>query len=196
MRTPFAAAVAALVLGATPLFAAQAPGEPVDLLSPSGGLMLWTLLIFIGLLLVLSKFAFKPLLASVEAREQRLQETIDAARADREAAAALLAEHRLAVENARGEVQRIIAEGRVTAEEVQQQMMAETRTQQEQMLARARQEIELDKLRAIAELRREAVDLAIRGASRVIEENLDTAANRKLVEAFLATVPPASQMTR
>ncbi len=194
MRTPFAAAFAALVLAATPLLAAPAPGERVDLLSPSGGLMLWTLLIFIGLLFVLSRFAFKPLLASVEAREQALQETIDAARADREAAMALLAEHRLTVENARGEVQRIIAEGRVTAEEVQQQMLAETRTQQEQMLARARQEIELDKLRAIAELRREAVDLAIRGASRVIDENLDTDANRRLVEAFLASVPPATRV--
>ena len=60
------------------------------------------------------------------------------------------------------------------------------------MLARARQEIESEKTRAIAELRREAVDLAIAGASRVIEKNLDQDSNRKLVESFLASVTPAA----
>jgi F-type H+-transporting ATPase subunit b len=60
------------------------------------------------------------------------------------------------------------------------------------MLGRARQEIESEKARAIADLRREAVDLAIAGAGKVIERNLDEAANRQLVESFLASVKPAA----
>ena len=56
------------------------------------------------------------------------------------------------------------------------------------MIARARAEIDSEKVRAIAELRREAVDLAIAGAGKVIEKNLDAASNRQLVERFLASV--------
>jgi F-type H+-transporting ATPase subunit b len=56
------------------------------------------------------------------------------------------------------------------------------------MLERARRDIAAERDKAIAQLRREAVDLAIAGASKVVEENLDTDRNRKLVETFLASV--------
>jgi F-type H+-transporting ATPase subunit b len=59
------------------------------------------------------------------------------------------------------------------------------------MLERARREIEQEKERAIAELRREAIELAIAGASKVIEQNLDDQANRKIVENFLSSIPVA-----
>jgi F-type H+-transporting ATPase subunit b len=61
------------------------------------------------------------------------------------------------------------------------------------MLERARREIEAEKVRAIAELRREAVALAIAGAGKVIENNLDNEANRKIVESFLSSIPAATQ---
>ena len=68
-------------------------------------------------------------------------------------------------------------------------MIEETHKQQQDMLERARREIEAEKVRAIAELRREAVDLAIAGAGKVIEKNLDDDSNRKIVENFLSTIP-------
>src|SRR5437762_2143661 len=61
--------------------------------------------------------------------------------------------------------------------------------EQQQMLERARREIEQEKERAINEMRREAVELAIAGASKVIEQNLDDQANRKIVETFLSSIP-------
>ena len=65
-----------------------------NLLSPNGGLMFWTIIIFVILLVVLSKFAFKPMLAAVEARERSLQAALDDAKRDREEAQRVLAEHR------------------------------------------------------------------------------------------------------
>jgi F-type H+-transporting ATPase subunit b len=59
-------------------------------------------------------------------------------------------------------------------------------------MARVRQDIENEKGKAIAALRKEAVELAIAGASKVIEKNLDQDANRKLVEQFLSSVTPAA----
>jgi F-type H+-transporting ATPase subunit b len=162
------------------------------LLSPSGGLMFWTLIIFVILAYILSKFAFKPITKAVEEREKALEDAIAGAKAHREAAAKLLAEHQAQIEGARAEAQKMIVEGRQIGEKIRAEMVEETRGQQQEMLERARREIEAEKVRAIADLRREAVDLAIAGASKVIEKNLDDASNRHLVESFHSSIPAGS----
>jgi F-type H+-transporting ATPase subunit b len=159
------------------------------LLSPSGGLMFWTLIIFLILFFVLSRYAFKPITAAVAAREKALEDAIAGAKADREAAAALLAQHQQQLAAGRNEAQKLIVEGRAIGDKVRADMIEETRSQQQDMLERARKEIDAETVRAIAELRREAVDLAIAGATKVIEKNLDDESNRKIVESFLSTIP-------
>ena len=179
------------VLSASPLVA-QEPEHRVDLLSPNTGVMFWTLIIFVVLLVVLSRFAFKPLTAAVEARERALEELITNAKRDRDAAAGLLAEQQKAIEASRVEAQRIIADSRTTGEKLRNEMLEQTKQQQHELLDRARAEIDTERKRAIADLRREAVELALAGASKVVERNLDDQTNRKLVESFLATVPAGS----
>jgi F-type H+-transporting ATPase subunit b len=166
-----------------------------DLLSPNGGLMFWTLVTFVFLFIILWKFVFPPMFAAVEAREKALEEAIEGAKRDREAASQALAEQQRQIEAARNEAQQIVAQGRQTGEQVRAQMIEETRQQQQQMLETARREITQEKERAIADMRREAVDLAIAGASKVIEKNLDDQSNRKIVESFLSSIP-AGEPTR
>ena len=180
-----------LLVVSAPALAAQ-EAEPVNLLSPSGGLMFWTLLIFIVLFFILSRFAFKPITAAVDARERALEEAIESARRDREAAAEVLAEQKRHLDAARAEAQQFIADGRATAEKLRQDLLAETREQQQEMLERARHEIDAEKVKAVAELRREAVDLAIAAAGKVVAKNLDQATNREIVERFLASIEPGS----
>jgi F-type H+-transporting ATPase subunit b len=179
------------VLAAAPALAQEEAGRP-DLLSPNSGLMAWTLIIFVVLALILSRYAFGPITAAVRAREQALEEALNSAKRDREEAARLLEQHRAALDASRGEAQKLIADARVSAERVRAELVEQAHAEQASMLARARQEIESEKARAIADLRREAVDLAIAGAGKVIERNLDEAANRQLVESFLASVKPAA----
>ena len=181
-------ALAALALTAAPVLASEPEGGKVNLLSPNGGLMFWTLLIFGALLLILRRYAFGPLLAAVEARELALEETIKAAKADRDAASALLAEQQAALAKSRAEALQMIADGRTAGEKLKADLLEQGRQQQTELLERARRELSSEKDRAIAELRKEAVELAIKGASRVIEKNLDDAGNRQLVESYLATV--------
>ena len=176
-----------LVGSASPAFAAEDTAPKTDLLSPHGGLMVWTLLIFILLFVILSRYAFGPITKAVEAREQALQDAIDQAKRDREEAARVLAEHRTQLEGARAEAQHIIAEGRAVGEKLRTEMLEETHAQQQELLERARNEIAAERDRAISDLRKEAVDLAIAAASKVIEKNLDDSANRKLVEGYLAS---------
>ncbi|HMI49537.1 MAG TPA: F0F1 ATP synthase subunit B [Gemmatimonadaceae bacterium] len=161
----------------------------VNLLSPNGGLMFWTLVVFVILFVILGRFVFPKITAAVEAREKALEDAIEGAKRDREEAARALAEQLKGIEAARLDAQKIIVEGRQTGEKLRAQMIEETHAQQQQMLERARREIEQEKEKAIAELRREAIELAIAGASKVIEKNLDDASNRKIVESFLASIP-------
>jgi F-type H+-transporting ATPase subunit b len=176
------------VLYASPLVAQEAEHR-VDLLSPNTGVMFWTLIIFVVLLVVLSRFAFRPLTAAVAAREKALEELISNAKRDRDAAAGLLAEQQKAIDASRVEAQRVIADARTTGEKLRNEMLEQTKQQQHELLDRARAEIDTERKRAIADLRREAVELALAGASKVVERNLDDQTNRKLVESFLATVP-------
>jgi len=176
-----------LLLQETPEQAAAVGGG--SLLSPNAGLMIWTFLIFGAVWFILSRWAFPRITEAVRAREQALQEAIDAARRDRDESARVLAEHRAQLDAARDEAQRIIVEGRAAGDQVRNRMLEETRAEQQELLERARREIGTERDRAIMQLRREAVDLAIAGASRVINRNLDDATNRQLVESFLASVP-------
>ena len=189
MRSFMTRALLLVATVSTPALAAEgAEAAPRGLLSPAGGLMFWTLVIFLILFIVLSKFAFKPILAAVQGREQALRDAMDQAAADRDAAAAELTEQKRQLDAARGEAQKIIADGRVMAEKMRADLLEQTKVQQGEMLARATRDIESEKNAAIADLRREAVDLALKGASKVIEKNLDDAQNRKLIENYLASV--------
>jgi F-type H+-transporting ATPase subunit b len=189
IRVIGAAVLAAVAASAGPVHA-QDSGSGGNILTPNGGLMVWTLVIFLVLLVVLSKFAFRPITAAVAAREKALEDALEQAKTDRAEAAAHLAEQRQLLERAHGDAQRLLAEARTTGDTVRQQLLAQTHAQQQDLLERARKEIDDERMRAIADLRREAVDLAILGAGKVIEKNLDDATNRKLVDEFLAGLKP------
>ncbi len=187
MRSPLTSA-SLVMFSASPLLAQEAEHR-VDLLSPNTGVMFWTLIIFVALLIILSRFAFKPLTRAVEERERKLSELLESAQKDRDDAARLLAEQQKALDASRADAQRVIGESRTTAEKLRNEMLEQTKHQQKELLERARVEIDNERKRAIADLRREAVDLALAGASKVVERNLDDQTNRKLVESFLASVP-------
>jgi F-type H+-transporting ATPase subunit b len=180
--------LALLAVSPAALLAQEAEGGTRTFMKPDTGLMVWTLVIFVVLMLVLSRYAFGPITAAVEAREKALEDAIEGAKRDREAAAKLLQEHQAAIDAARGEAQKIIADGRAVGEKMRADMIEATRKEQQDMLERARREIESEKDKAIMHLRREAVDLALAGASKVIEQNLESQKNRQLVESYLASI--------
>jgi len=191
MRTSLVAGL--LTLGnALPLAAQAQHAEPPKLLTANGGLMFWTLVIFLGVMFVLTKFAFKPITKAVEAREKALEEAIEGARQDREEAAKLLEEHKKLVAQGRADAQRFIVEARAAGEKVQAEIIEQAHREQQQVLERGRHEIESERLLAMAQLRRDTVNLAVRGASKVIEKNLDDATNRQVVESFLASLESTS----
>lgn len=170
------------------LLAAAAEAGGGGLMSLKINLMFWTLVIFGVVYFLVNKFAFPAIIGAVEAREKALADAIAAAKADRDEAARLLEEHKANIANARDEAQKLIADARGISEKSKADMLERTRQEQQELLERARRDIATERDKAIAELRREAVELAIAGASRVIEQNLDSDKNRKIVENFLSSL--------
>jgi F-type H+-transporting ATPase subunit b len=180
-----------VLLNATAAHAAAssaADGSPTDI---RANVMLWVLVIFGLFAWILNKFFMPGIIGAVVKREKALEEAIEGAKRDRDEAAKLLADQRAQIEAARTDAQRLINEGRATAEKMRHDLVEQTRKEQQEVLERARGEIGREKDRAIAELRREAIDLAIAGAGKVIEQNLDNAGNRKLVESYLGSLASA-----
>jgi F-type H+-transporting ATPase subunit b len=179
----------------TNLSLALAAGQQ-GLMSIQVNLMFWTILIFGILFWLLKKYAYPAMLEAVEAREKALSDAIEGAKRDRDEAARLLAQHKASIDASRDEAQKLIADARVVAEKSRADLLERTRQEQQEMLERARRDIANERDKAIAELRREAVDLAIAGASKVVEQNLDSDKNRKIVETFLSSLSDAQAKSR
>jgi len=165
--------------------AAEAPSGP---LTVEGGLMVWTVVVFLLLLLVLKRFAWPAILGAVEAREQALEAQLAQATKDREEAAALLAEHKKLVAEARHQASGIVAEARAVAEKERALAIEKTKQEQDELLARARREIAAERDRAVADLRREAVDLSLAAASKLVGSRLDSETDRRIVGEYLSTL--------
>ena len=152
------------------------------------GLTVWTTFVFLALLGILWKFAWGPVLRAVEAREARIQGTLDQAATEREAAERLLAEHRAQMADARRQAQQLMAEGREAGERLRQETEERARTEGRVLIERARETIEREREAAVETLRRESVELALAAAARLMRERLDEAADRELVTGYLDEV--------
>ncbi|MSR21860.1 MAG: ATP synthase F0 subunit B [Gemmatimonadetes bacterium] len=150
------------------------------------GLSTWTLIVFAGLVFLLGKFAWKPILEAVEAREKSIRAALDEAAQRNAEAAKLLDEHRAQIADARRQAGELIAEGRAAGEGVRKSIEEKARVEGQAIIERALSEIEREKESAIAELRKESVDLALAAASKLMQQNLDQPKDRALVERYLA----------
>jgi F-type H+-transporting ATPase subunit b len=184
-RKPWPLPALLLLLVATPAYAAQEGG---GLLDPHTGLIFWQIIVFVVVLAVLMKFAFPYILGAVEAREQRIRELLDAAARDRQEAQALLEEQQTERDATRAQVQEIIAEGRVAAERMREEILADARREQQELLERTRRDVQQEVERAAAELRVQAVDLAVAAASKLVERRLDDEDDRRIVREYLEQV--------
>jgi F-type H+-transporting ATPase subunit b len=149
------------------------------------GVSFWTIVIFLSLLSVLWKFAWGPILAAVDAREEAIQKSLDEAKERQEEAEKLLAEHREQLADARRQAQEIVAEGRSAGDSVRKEIEEKAREEGQSLISRARQEIGREKDAALDSLRREAVELALAAAARLIAEKVDSEKDQELVMDYL-----------
>ena len=150
------------------------------------GLIFWTIVVFGILLALLWRFGWPAIIKSVEDRERRIQQRLEEAERARAEATRLLEEHKRTIAGAKSEAQEIVAKAKALADKERETLLARAREEYDQLIERARHEIDAEKEKAIVALRREAVDLSIAAASKLLEAQLDSETNRKLVTEYLA----------
>ena len=163
-----------------------------SLLDPHLGTIIWPLITFVLVLLVLKKWAWPPILAALDEREQSIRDASEGAAQARQEAEAVLNEHRAKLEAAEDEARQIVAEAREAGEKVRQDIVAQARAESQRTIDQARTSIESEKRAAIAQLRREMADLAVQAAGALIDANLDDEKNRGLVDDLISRIPESN----
>ena len=161
----------------------------MDLLSPHPGLILWTIITFVVVLVILKAKAWGPLLGALDERERSIREALETADRAREEAQVQQAEHEKRLIEAESQARQIVSEAREAAEKVGQKVVADAKEEAERMADRAREAIQFEKRAALAELRREVADMAVGAAGKILNAELDADRNRKLADDFIADLP-------
>ena len=185
---------ALLVLSALPAYASEAAPEAA--LSPFAGDLgnaIWTLGIFLIVVLVLGKFAWGPVLGMLKEREDFIRKSLHDAKRDRDEAEARLKEYTVQLQTARTEAASLIEEARRDAENLREELRSKAKAEADTVLKNAERQIQLETARALSQIRTEAVDLSVMIASKLIGRNLTRADNDRLIEDALKQVEARHQ---
>ena len=154
--------------------------NPLVQLNP--GLYIWTIVIFLILLALLAKFAWRPLLAALEQRQESIRRSLDdAAKAKLELERLQTESHRILAE-ARSEAESIVARTRDDANRLRDEMRQKAQQEAANIVKSAGKQIELETNRALQQIRHEAVDLSVAIASKLLQRNVSKADNERLIE--------------
>ncbi len=153
------------------------------------GLTIWTAITFLLLVVLLSKFAWGPIVKMLDERERTIREAIEQAKKERAEAERMLAEQTASLQAAQREAAALAQRSKQDVEALRADLTAKARKEADDLVASARTQIQAEKAKALAELKGQVVDLAIEAARRLIESSLDEKAQRALVEEYIAKLP-------
>ncbi len=154
----------------------------------SWGTAIYQLVAFLVLLFFVSKFALKPLMGIMEAREKQINDQIDSAEQKSKEAEAFVAEQRKELEKARVEAQNIIEQAKKMSEQQGQDIIEQAREHAERVKDSALAEIQREKEQAVTALREQVASLSVLIATKVIEKELDEQEQEKLIAEYLKEV--------
>ena len=155
---------------------------------PSVPELVWGILSFAVVFAVMAKFAFPAVKNGMDARTERIRETLDSAEKAKSDAQGVLDEYQRQLADAKNESNRIIEEARQTAEALRRDLMAKAESDAAEVRQRATQDIELAKDRAMAELRTQLTQLTIELAEKVVRRNIDRDANAALIDDYINSI--------
>jgi F-type H+-transporting ATPase subunit b len=158
------------------------------LVSPNLGLMIWTLLVFLFTMWVLSRVAFPRIQEALDKRANAIRESIESAEKTREEADKILDEYRARLREAREQADDIVARARRAAETTTTQAAQDGRQKREELLAAARRDIEAETRRSLERIRKEVADLTVLTTEKVTRKSLDPEDHKRLIDEALAEV--------
>jgi len=149
------------------------------------GLFIWTIATFLVLLTLLAKFAWRPLLKSLAAREETIRTSLADAEKARQELERLNQQSEAIVRQARVDAEAIVGASRADAERLRGELRTKARAEADVIVKNAERQIQLETARALEQIRHEAADLSVAIASKIIQRNLKKEDNERLIEEAL-----------
>ena len=175
------------------LIAATETVQSKNPILPSVPELVWGTVAFLVIFFAMAKFAFPAVKKSMDARTERIRESLDSAERAKTDAQSILDEYQRQLADAKNEANRIIEESRQTADTLRRDLMAKAEADAAEVRSRATQDIELAKERAMSELRSQLTALTIELAERVVKRNIDRDANAALVDDYINSIGTSRQ---
>ncbi len=175
---------------ATVIFAAEAAEEEGGsfLVSPSLGLMIWTLLAFGITLYILNKVAFPRIGEALDRRRKAIEDSIDSAQQTKREADELLSEYRARLKEAREQAEDIVTRARKSADTLADESKAKAVQQRETLMAATRRDIESETRRSLEEIRKEVANLTVVATEKVTRKTLTPEDHTRLIQDALGEV--------
>ena len=155
------------------------------LVSPSLGLMIWTLIVFGLSAYFLKRRAFPYIADFLDRRRMAIEESIDAAERTRNEADQILAEYRERLREAREQSEDIVTRARRAADRLEDEAKADAARTREELMERTRRDIDSETRRAIDQIRREVADLTVMATEKVARKTLTGEDHKRLIEEAL-----------
>ncbi len=161
----------------------------MDLVIPSIGLIFWTSLVFIILLFLLGKFAWKPILSSVKERETKIESALEASKKAREEMAALKSQNEDLRKEALVERDALLKEAREMKDKIVAEAKNTAKEEGERVIESAREVITNEKMAAVTEIKNQVATLSIEIAEKIVKEKLSTDEKQKtLVDGLVKEI--------
>lgn len=145
----------------------------------------WALLVFVGVLAILWKYLFPPIIEALDRRAKTIEDSLMAAQKAREEAETMIARHEASLETARAEGRAIIEEAKEDAIKVKNGIVADARRESAEIVERGRRELELAKKAAVDDLYRRSAELSFELAEKVIQKSLKPKDHKKLIDSCI-----------
>jgi F-type H+-transporting ATPase subunit b len=158
----------------------------MDLITPDLGLLFWTGLVFVLLLTLLTKFAWKPILTMVNKREKDIEEALELAKKTRAEMAALQSQNENLLKEAKAERDAIVKDAREVATRLVEEAKGKAQSEASKMIEEARLAITTEKNAALAEVKSQVAELAMEIATKVVKNSLNDSAKQKELATSLA----------
>jgi F-type H+-transporting ATPase subunit b len=164
------------------------PKSGIDLILPATAELVWGIICFALVAFVLIRFALPRIRETIEARERAIRGSHEEAEKARDDAKKLLDDYKKQLAEARSEANRIIEEGRGSAEQVRKDLVAKAQADADGIVAGAREQIQAERQRTIQELQSQIGAMSIELAEKVVGRSLDGSTQRELVDAYINQV--------
>lgn len=146
----------------------------MELLTPGSGLIIWQLIIFVALFIFLAKFAWKPILASLNERESSIQQALDTAEKAKLEIALLKSDNEKLLKEAREERERIMREAREAANRMKEEAQQDAKKNADKIIDDARAAINIEKQAALKEVKVQVAMFSLEIAEKLMKKNLAT----------------------